>query len=245
MVDPVSIGLLLASAALSAKANNDAAKRSQAASREAQSRQLAAQNRSTESAMKRVQDFDAGDRKDKNDSIAQQLTEGLEREVATPAITAQGVQVGTTIPDAEAGGDYLKAKARETAKSTASLRALAALMGRTGAASELRRGEAVSIGDTAGDIGRIGTGANNIWGADQVGIQAAGQPSLGMQLASSALGAYGMGRMASAGVGGAPSSVGTPTGGGAAGGLGFNPNGAQGMGLRPGAGGAGLRAAWL
>lgn len=244
-MDPISIGLMLAAAALSAKANNDAAKRQQAQTREAMGRQMAQQQRATETVAKRAGQFDAGERKDKNDAIAQQLTEGYEREVAAPAITAQGIQVGTTIPDADAGGDYLKTKARETAKSTASLRALAALMGRTGAASELRRGEAVSIGDTAGDIGRIGTGANNIWGADQVGIQAAGQPSLGMQLASSALGAYGMGRMASAGVGGAPSSVGTPTGGGAAGGLGFNPNGAQGMGLRPGAGGAGLRAAWL
>lgn len=245
MIDPVSIGLLLGSAALSLKANNDAAKRSQAQTREAMGRQMAQQQRATETVAKRAGQFDAGERKDRNDAIAQQLTEGLEREVAGPMVTAQGIQVGTTIPDAQGGGDYLKAKARETARATESLRALAALMGRTGAASELRRGEAVGIGDTAGEIGRIGTGANNIWGADQVGIQAAGQPSLGMQLASAALGAYGMGRMAGAGLGGKPSAVGAPSGGGVPGGIGINPNGAQGLGLRPGAGSTGLRAAWL
>lgn len=207
----LAISAMLASAALSAKANHDAARRQQAAAREAQGRQLQAQQRATDTAMRRVQDYDPGERKDRNDDIAQEITGNLEQQAAQPMITAQGLQVGATIPDAEGGGDYLKTKAREAAKTTASLRALAALMGRTGAASELRRGEAVRFGDTSGDIGRIGAGANNIWNADQVGIQAAGQPSLGMQLASSALGAYGMGTMASAGVGGGTTATTVPT----------------------------------
>lgn len=199
-MDPASIGFLIASAALTAHTTNQAAKRQQAAARQAQLRQLNAQNLATEAAARRAIEFDPKSRNDKQADIAQELTGQLQQEVAQPQITAQGVQVGTTIPNAEGGTDYLKAKARETAKSTESLRQLAALMGRTGAASELRRGEAVRMGDTAGEIGRIQTGANNIFGADQIGIGAAGQQGIGPALASAALSAYGTSRLVGSGM---------------------------------------------
>jgi hypothetical protein len=235
MFDPVSIGLMLGSAALSAHANSQAAKKQRQAAVEAQQRQNQQRNLATDAALKRALEFDAGKRNESQEQIAQEMTESLQAEVAQPGITAQGVQVGATLPEGEGGGDYLKAKAREQAKSTESLRALAALMGRTGSAAELRRREAVGIGDTAGEIGRIGTHAGNIFQADQVGIQAAGTPSIGLQLGAAALGAAGMGRMATAGVPSAP--AGTPT----ANGVGFNLGAPSGMGLKPGARGLGLK----
>lgn len=201
---------MIASAALQQNAQNRAEKKQKQQLVQAQQRQLNAQNAATDVALKKVDEFDPNTRKASQDAITQELQGGYEKEIAAPQITAQGVEVGNTI----AGGtaDYLTTKAREKSKATESLRQLAALMSRTGSAGQLRRNEAVGFGDAAGAIGRIQTGANNIWGADQVGIQAAGQPSVGATLASAALGAYGSGKLATSGLGKPPTVLGTPSG---------------------------------
>ena len=199
----------IASAALANHQQNQAAKQQKQQMVQAQQRQLNAQNAATDVAMKKVEEFDPNTRKASQDAIAQELQGGYEKEIGAPQITAQGVEVGSSAP----GGttDFLTAKAREKSKATESLRQLAALMGRTGSASQLRRNEAVGFGDAVGEIGRIQTGANNIWGADQVGIGASGQPNLGATLASAALGAYSQGKLA-AGAGKPAPVLGTPSG---------------------------------
>jgi hypothetical protein len=187
-MEPLTIAALLAASGLSYYSQQDALKRQQQQAREAQQRQLNARNMATAEAAKKASEFDPTARREKQDQIQQEITGGLQAQVAQPQITAQGVQVGQTIP----GGtkDYLTAKAKETARTTESLRALASLMGRIGSASELRRKEAVGFGDTAGAIGRIQNGANNMAGIDQIGINAV-QPNGGLQLASEALRMYG------------------------------------------------------
>ena len=192
-MDPLSIGAMLLSAVVQQQTQAAAAQRKKQMAIQSQQRALASQNQATDVALKQVQEFDPGTRKEKQDQIQQDLTAQYEKAASSP-ITAQGVQVGATIPDAAGSTDYLAAKARETAKAAASNRSLAALFGRIGSAGQLRQGEAVGIGDAAGEIGRIQTGANNVANIDQIGIQSAGQPSLGGMLVSSALGAYGMGR---------------------------------------------------
>lgn len=199
-MDPFSIGAMLLSAVLSAKTQSDAAERQRRAAVQSQQRALASQNQATDVAMRRVQEFDPTTRKASQDEITNDLTQQYEKVASSAPITAQGVQVGATLPDAAGGTDYLAAKARETAKAAQSNRALAALLGRMGSAGQLRRDEAVGFGDTAGQIGRIQSGANNMSDIDQIGIQAAGQPSIGGQLLSSALGAYGMGNLAMSGL---------------------------------------------
>jgi len=196
-MDPLSIGIMLLSAAMTAKANNDAAQKQQRLAMESRQRALQAQNQATDVAMKRVQEFDPTVRKAQQDEIQTQLTDKYQQAATPTPITAQGVQVGQTIPGGTA--DYLANKGRETAKAAESNRNLAALLGRIGSAGQLRRNEAVGIGDTAGQIGRIGTGADNMSQIDQIGINAV-QPSLGMTLAGQALGAYGMGRAATSGL---------------------------------------------
>lgn len=197
---------MIVGAAMSANAQASAAARQQAAAVASQKRMLAARNQATDEAMKRVQEFDAEGRNTKQDQIAQQLTTEYDTAAQQPAITAQGVQVGQTVPS---GGtvEYITGKAKEQARVKDSLHRLAQLMGRTGAPGQLRRNEAVGIGDTAGAIGRIQTGANNIAGIDQVGIQAAGQPNIGQMLVGSALMNYGMGSAISGGVGGGVSGT--------------------------------------
>jgi hypothetical protein len=199
MFDPVSIAMMVASAALSAHSQNQAAKKQQQQMVAAQQRQMMARNQATEAAARKAAEFEPEQRKQSQDQIQQQLTGELEQQVQGPQITAQGVQVGKTI---EGGGaDYLTMKAREQARVQQSMRGLASLMGRIGSASELRRGEAVGIGDTAGEIGRIQSGAANNWGIDQVGIEAAGRPNAGLQFASAVLGGAGKARAAGSGLG--------------------------------------------
>jgi hypothetical protein len=192
-VDPFSIAAIvatLAGAGIQAYSQNRALKKQESLAREAQQRQLNAQNQATQLAAKRAGEFDPSARKESQDAIAQEMTGEMDRQVAQPQITAQGVQVGATLPEGAGTTDYLAAKAREQAKTTASLRGLAALMGRIGSASELRRKEAVGFGDTAGAIGRIQTGAGNEFGIDQVGINSV-RPNVGAMLAGQALSAYG------------------------------------------------------
>lgn len=199
-MDPLSIGMMLAGAFLTQKANQDALQKQQRMARESQQRSLQAQNQATDVAMRQVQEFDPGTRKANQDEITQDLTQRYQTAATAAPITAQGVQVGQTIP----GGttDYLAQKGRETAKAAESNRNLAALLGRIGSAGQLRRNEGVAFGDTAGEIGRIGTGANNVSAIDQIGINSV-TPSLGMTIAGQALSGYGMGKLATAGLGGA------------------------------------------
>lgn len=187
-MDPSTIAMLIA-AAVNMYGQQSAAKKQQQAAVLAQQRQMNAQNQATDVAMKQVQEFDPTTRNQAQQAIAQDLTSQYEKAASQP-ITTQGVEVGKTIE----GGttDYLTAKGKEQAKAAESLRNLAQLMGRTGSASQLRRNEAVKFGDTAGQIGRIQTGADNMAGVDQIGVQAAGQQSLGSQLLAAGLNAYGM-----------------------------------------------------
>ena len=196
-MDPLSIGMMLAGAFVSAKAQQDAAAKQQRMARESQQRSLQAQNQATDVAMRQVQEFDPTVRKANQDEITQDLTQRYQTAATAAPITAQGVQVGQTIPGGSA--DYLAAKGRETAKAAESNRNLAQLLGRIGSAGQLRRNESVAFGDTAGEIGRIASGDNNMSQIDQIGINAV-QPSLGMTLAGQALGAYGMGRAATSGL---------------------------------------------
>lgn len=200
MFDPISIGVMLLGSALQAKAQQDALAKQQRMAVDSSRRALQAQNQATDVAMRQVQEYDPATRKAKQDEIQTQLTDQFQQAAAGTPITAQGVQVGQTIP----GGttDYLAAKGRETAKAAESNRNLAQLLGRIGSAGQLRRNESVAFGDTAGEIGRIASGDNNMSQIDQIGINSV-TPSLGMTIAGQALSGYGMGKLATAGMGGA------------------------------------------
>ncbi len=201
MFDPISIGLMLAGAAITAKGQNSALKKQNNIAMANQRELLSARNEATKTAMDRAMEFSPEDRQARQDQIAQQLQAEYQPAVQGNAITAQGVQVGTTIPTAAGTTDYLAAQARERTKSTESLRTLAQLMGRIGSAGQLRRDEAVDLGDTADQIGRIQGNASNLSEIESIRANAV-TPSLGSQLIGGALSSYGAGRMAGAGVGG-------------------------------------------
>lgn len=202
MIDPISIGLMLAGAAVTAHGQNQALKKQQQIALMSQQEQLRARDRATETAMRTAMEFDPEQRKERQDGIAQQLEAEFQPAVQGSPITAQGVQVGATIPEAAGTSDYLAATARERAKTTESLRSLAQLMGRIGSAGRLRQDEAVAIGDTAGAIGRIQSGANNLAEIETIRANAV-TPSLGSQLIGGALSAYGAGRLTAGGAGAA------------------------------------------
>lgn len=199
-MDPLSIGLMLAGAAVTAYGQNQALERQKKIQLASQQEQMRLRDRATDVAMRKALEFQGDDRKARQDEIAQQL-EGEFRPASegTP-ITAQGVQVGATIPGEAATRDYLAASAREKAKATDSLRTLAQLMGRLGSAGQLRRDEAIGLGDTAGEIGRIQGHAGNLAEIENIRTNAV-TPSLGSQLIGGAMSAYGAGRLASGGIG--------------------------------------------
>lgn len=239
-MDPLSIGIMLLGAAMSAKAQNDAAQKQQRLAVESRQRAMQAQNEATDVAMKQVQEFDPTVRKAKQDEIQNQLTTQYQQAAQAKPITAQGVQVGQTIPGGSA--DYLTTKAREVAKATESNRNLAALLGRVGSAGQLRRNEAVRFGDTAGTVGRIGTGAENMANIDRIGIDSV-QPSVGGMLAGTVLGAIGQSGASLSGLlGSQPSPYQL-----SAAPLGTNPDAAMGLGLKRLGGGVGLKSTgnWL
>jgi hypothetical protein len=199
-MDPITIGLMLAGAAITAHGQSQALKKQKRIAVAGQQEMLDERNKSTDVALRKAAEFNPENRAQQQQDIAQAMEGDFRQAVEGSPITAQGVQVGSTIPMAAGSSDYLAATAREKAKSTESLRTLAQLMGRIGSAGQLRRNEAASLGDTAGQIGRIQDGAENM---NQIsGIQAgAVTPSLGSQLLGGALSSYGAGRMATAGVG--------------------------------------------
>lgn len=191
---------MLAGAGVQAYAQRQAAKRQQATLDAARARQLQVQDQAAEEAARAAARFDPQQRLAQQEQIRQELTQQLQQPINRPQITAQGVQVGSTLPEGTGGGDYLAARAREAAKTQESLRALAAIMGRQGAASELRRGEAVGLGDATQRVASLGTHADNLWQAAQPGIETAGTPSLGMMLAGEGLRQYGASRIAGSGL---------------------------------------------
>lgn len=199
-MDPITIGLMLAGAAITAHGQNQALKKQKRIAVAGQQEMLNERNKATDVALRKAAEFNPDARAEQQQEIAQAMEGDYRQAVEGTPITAQGVQVGSTIPTASGTGDYLAATAREKAKSTESLRTLAQLMGRIGSAGQLRRNEAVGLGDTAGQIGRMQDGADNMNMIN--GVQAgAVTPSLGSQLIGGALSSYGSGRMATSGLG--------------------------------------------
>lgn len=191
---------MLAGTAVQAYGQNQALKKQQGIALRGQREQLDARNQATQLASQRASEFDPTQRQDRQNEITQNLETQFNEASQGAPITAQGVQVGATIPGTSATGDYLAATAREKAKSTASLRDLASLMGRIGSAGQLRRNEAVGIGDTAEQIGRIQGNAQNMVGIGEMEANAV-TPSLGSQLLGGALSAYGSGALGASGLG--------------------------------------------
>jgi hypothetical protein len=183
--------LPLLAAGVSYAGQNQAANRQLAEMAAANQRQLQARNQATDAVMKRVQEFDPTERGNEQAQIEEVLA-GQYREVAqAPIPGAQGIQA----PSA----DYQVADAKEKSRVAESLRQLASLMGRTQSAGQLRLNEGLRIGDTAGDVGRIQSGASAMSDIDKMAIQAAGQPSAGYAIASGLL--NGAGAMYGAGGG--------------------------------------------
>lgn len=191
-----SLIAMIGGAYMKNRAQNKAFDQQKQAAQAAQMRQMQARDEAAAVAVRQAAQFAPEQRQVQQQQIQQDLTGQLDQQVAQPQITAQGVQVGATLPAGAGSTEYLTTKAKEQAKSTASLRELAALMGRIGSASELRRNEGVGMVDAGGEIGRIQTSANNTGGIDQIGIQGAGQPNIGALIAGEALSAYGANGMA-------------------------------------------------
>lgn len=189
----------LGSAAVKHYAERQALKRQSQLAAQMRQRQMAMQDQAGQVAANKAAEFDPMARQRAQAEIAAQMGQDYERTIQAPQVTAQGTQIGATLPANAGSPEYLATQAKEAAKSTASLRALAALMGRVGSAGELRRNEGVGMADAAGQVGRIQTNAGNMGQLDAARVNNV-QVNPGLMFASDALRAFGTADMARAGM---------------------------------------------
>jgi hypothetical protein len=192
------IAAALAGTAINAYGQNRAAKEQQRILAEGRARTQAIQNQATNAAMQRAGEFDAAKRAGKEQEIATQQTQLFEQ--ASKPIDAQGVEIGRTV---EGTPDYQAAKAKQAVATAQSMRELASIMGRLGAAGQLRQQEAIDIGDTANQIGQLGRHADIVGGIYQQQAQDT-QAKPAYSILGGALQGYGMGGLSggASGIGG-------------------------------------------
>lgn len=225
-----SLIAMAASAAMQYKASTDAAKRSTAQTQLALQRQTDLQRQAEAKALGQAEEFAAPERADAQQTIEQELTD----EFIKPVENSAEMNAKATTTQGNVSDDYTTAKATSTVNLAKNARMLAGLLGKTTAAGRLRQNEAIDMANTAAGIDRLGSFSRGQAGADQIAIQAAGQPNAGLQLAGGLLGAVGSYGL-SGGFKGATTAAAPSLGGGG----GFSGIGTQANGLTL-AGGNGL-----
>lgn len=191
-----SIAVMVAGAAMQAKAASDAARRQQRASEEAMRRQNEFQRQAEERALKQAENYQAEDRKQNQDELAEEITQ----EFYQPVAAAQDANTIRTTTTGAVSSDYEAAKAKSSANQQKMAQELAGLFGKQRSATRLRQNESIDMAETASDIARIGNFASGQYGVDKMKINEAGQPNAALNLlggVTSAVGTAGL----SAGIG--------------------------------------------
>lgn len=207
-MDPLSIAALVAmlgGTAMQYKASSDAQARQRRQIADSMARQRQFQMQAEQTAMNRAKEFGTEDRQKER----QQIEEEIATDLAAPALEAQQINNQTTATQGDVSGDYSRAKAESNLNRLKSAEALARLLGRTTSANRLRQNEAVRLADTEMDIRRLGNFARGQVNADEIGIQQAGIPDAGLQLAGGLVSALGGAAL----MGGAEGTIGKLFGG--------------------------------
>lgn len=189
-MDPFSIAALVAmlgGTALQYKASTDAQERQRRQIADSQARQRQFQMQAEKKAMDRAQEFTTEGRQKERQQIEEEITADL----AEPVMAAQEINNQTSTTQGDVSKDYEAAKAAANLNQLKSAEALARLLGRTTSATRLRQNEAIRLADTEGDIRRLGSFARGQINADEIGIQQAGIPDAGLQLAGGLASALG------------------------------------------------------
>lgn len=173
-----AIGAMAAGHALQHRAQNKASARQAAAIHESMMRQQEYQKQAQAAALARAQAYKAQEREAVREDIAQETTQRL----LAPVQEAHQQRDRDWGTSGEVSNDYLKAQASSSAQVLRQAHALARILGQTTSAAHLRMNEGIALADTSQEIGRIAGFANGRYKADQLGIQAAGQPN-GWQMA--------------------------------------------------------------
>lgn len=187
-----SIAALVVGAAMQAKAASDAASRQRRATEDALRRQSEYQRQAEERALKQAAEYKPEERKEKQDELADTITQDLYRPVAV----AQATNDLKTATQGAVSSDYQKAKAASSASQQKMAQELAGLLGRTKSAARLRQHEAIGLSDAASDIARLGNYASGQYGVDKMAIDEAGRPNAGLSIlggVASTVGATGLG----------------------------------------------------
>lgn len=197
---------MLAGSGMQYKANKDAERRQEQATREALARQAELQKKAETKALTTADGFST----DKRDAEQAQIEANLTGELIKPVAEAQQINAAQSTTQGNVSNDYTAAKAASNVQQMKTAEALARLLGKTTAAGRLRTNEAIRMTDAAAEIDRLGNFSRGQSGADQIGIQAAGRPNAGLVLGGSLLTAAGGAALA----GGANGTIGKLFGGG-------------------------------
>lgn len=184
-MDPFTIASLVAMVAgayMQNKAQTDAANRQQQTIRESLQRQQTLQREAEDTAIKKATEFAPETRQEKQAQLEQQITTEMLQPVQQAAVAQEAPSVQGDVSE-----DYSTAKAKSQAEQMKSAESLARIFGRIGSAGELRRNEAIGLGDTQQQIGALGSFSRGQAMADQAAIQSAGVPNGGAMLGGTIL----------------------------------------------------------
>jgi hypothetical protein len=220
-----SMMAMMASAAMSYKANADATKRQNAQIRDSLARSQALQEQAEKKALDTAAEFNGDNRASNQAELEAQLTE----EFIKPVESAQQINSAASTTQGAVSKDYDAAKTASDVNQMKVAQGLAKLLGKTTAAGRLRQNEALKMTDAASDIGTLASFARGRGRADEIAIQTAGRPDGGMQLAAGLLGAAGSAGMSGAFSGGTSGTVTGPGISAANTGLGMQATGGTGF----------------
>lgn len=194
----LEIGALIAAivgAGVQYKAQTDATERQQ--------REIAAsllkQDEFSRKAEKKALDTAQTYAPDKRLAEQDQLATEIEQSLIQPVAESQAIRNQQTTTQGDVSQDYTAAKARSELETMKQAEGLARLLGKTTSAGRLRLNEGVRLMDAGMDVDRLGNFARGQLGADQIGIQLAGQADAGQMFLGKTLQALGSMGMSSYG----------------------------------------------
>lgn len=171
MIDPISLGLLFAGAALQYSDARSTAKRQNREISASLLNQTKLQREAEKKALDKAGEFETPKRQAAQAELETQITEKL----AAPVSESQAIRAQQQTTQGAVSDDYVKGKAAADAKALQDAQVLARLMGKTSSANRLRMNEAIGLMDTGMDIDRLGNFARGQDAADRIAIDAAGR----------------------------------------------------------------------
>lgn len=189
---PIALALTIAGTALQAISEQSALKRTRRAEQAAAARQMEFSRRAQEAVQRVLPSLEPESRATAVQQAADTNTQQLVDAASAASKAAGGLPSNI---QGRVSNDFLVSRANETARTTERAAQLARLLGNVRAPQLAAQDEAFQRARLATELGQINDFSRGQFGADQVGIQAAGQPNTFLATAGDALRGAGIGML--------------------------------------------------